>query len=650
MANNELQLTIDSLKTELAGYKDKPFSCLYEYIWNSFDAGAKEVSIGFELPKSGMGSIDNLIVEDDGLGWDFKKEQNTKTFLSSSKGVAVNKHKSLPRGRYGRGRYVFIWVSEKLEILSAGQKLVLTHDTEVNPVDDPSAPAVGTKIIFKGLQSHFNNIFFNEDKLIKELILEFCWFLKENPGFSIKINNEKIDIASNVKESKLLHKSDFDEEISKYLTDKFSAEIVLWKDKPTEWCSFYFINEDSGLEYFVESTGMNKKSDSFWHSVYVKSNLFEIDDSSEDIDNQLDFGDKDQKRVKRKIKNAIKEKLVGLRKPYLEKQSNALISQFKEDKILPDIHEFGIFDEKAYEDLLKAIYVIAPSLFVGRDKKEQKFMCATFAGLVSVQDNNLVRIILEQLQALTEDEKADLLDILQRTSLSCVVRTIKEIDLRLQAIGDLESLLFINEKETLEVNHLQKVLNNNFWIFGEQFRLFRHTEGALKKTLYDYAKEILSIDNPDIATKSRKEVDLFLTRTEELSEKLQKNIVVEIKRPSVKLGKKEYDQIEEYYKKIKGESVCNGGNQSWEFYLIGNDYDDYISEKIESSSTHGEKDRGLTFNIGEGKYKIYVRKWSDILQTEWGYKMKYLKEKLELEVKDNNGKSSDDIVKSQILS
>ena len=51
MANNELQLTIDSLRTELAYYKDKPYECLYEYIWNSFDAGATEIKINFILPK-----------------------------------------------------------------------------------------------------------------------------------------------------------------------------------------------------------------------------------------------------------------------------------------------------------------------------------------------------------------------------------------------------------------------------------------------------------------------------------------------------------------------------------------------------------------------------------------------------------------------
>ena len=81
--------------------------------------------------------------------------------------------------------------------------------------------------------------------------------------------------------------------------------------------------------------------------------------------------------------------------------------------------------------------------------------------------------------------------------------------------------------------------------------------------------------------------------------------------------------------------------------MIGDDYDVNIADKISSASNYGEKDRGLTFNPNNGKYKIYVRKWSDILQTEWGYKMKYLKEKLEIEMKDNSDKLPDDIASSK---
>ena len=68
--------------------------------------------------------------------------------------------------------------------------------------------------------------------------------------------------------------------------------------------------------------------------------------------------------------------------------------------------------------------------------------------------------------------------------------------------------------------------------------------------------------------------------------------------------------------------------QNWEFYLVGVDYTEHISNKIENAKNWGEQNRGLCSCINNGRVKLYVRKWSDILQVEWGVKMKYLKEKL----------------------
>jgi len=65
---------------------------------------------------------------------------------------------------------------------------------------------------------------------------------------------------------------------------------------------------------------------------------------------------------------------------------------------------------------------------------------------------------------------------LDRTNLANIVRTAAEVQSRLDILTDLETLLFKFEKETLEVKHLQQVLNENPWIFGEQFRLFTNTE------------------------------------------------------------------------------------------------------------------------------------------------------------------------------
>ena len=432
------------------------------------------------------------------------------------------------------------------------------------------------------------------------------------------------------------------------MDDDFQVEIVLWDKKPAEWSNFYFLDKDR-RELFKISTGLNKKSDNFWHSVYVISDLFA--DQDKDIENeessqqQLDFGEKEKRRTKRKLINEVKAKLIQVRRPYLIEQSDRVIKDLKESDAIPDLPVFGIYDEESYNDLLKTVYVISPSLFVGRSDSERKFICATFAGLLSTQDNLLIQVILEQLQELTEEEKDDLLDILQRTSLSNVVKTIKEIDHRLDVLEKLKILLFTYTKETLEVKHLQKVLDENFWIFGEQFRLFSSTEGALKKVLARYAKDILGIEDADLDSQPSGEVDLFLTRTDATSATMQKNIIIELKRPSNKLGKDEFDQIEKYMREIKKQGICNGVNQYWEFYLIGNEYDDYIEDKIKQAKAFGESERGLVIVMNDFQFKVYVRKWSDILEVEWGSKMIYLKEKLEIQPKKDDFENPADLTK-----
>lgn len=649
MQKDELQLSLESLKTELREYKKRPYACLFEYIWNSFDAKATDVRIDYILPNAGFGCIDEISILDNGSGWDFEKQENTRTFLTSTKSDNNKKcKKSLPRGQYGRGRYVFIWIADHLEIFSSKQRLILNKDIKVKPERDETADFRGTKVVICKPDDDFANIFFDEKKLLESIAVEFCWFLKQNKEYKISINGKLIDIEFNISDKISLGKEILsnEEDMTGINSHNFNVDIVIWKNKPTEWSNFFFLDENKD-EISVERTGMNKQKDNFWHSVYIVSDFFRNsvleDDDIDDI--QLNLGDNSKKIIKNKVIKLLKQKLIDIRKPYLTRNSNEMVAKLEEEKLLPDLNEMGIYDEQSFKDLLKVAYTISPSLFVGREKREKKFICATFAGLLYSQDNDIIKIVLEQLQDLSEDEKEQLLDILNRTTLSNIVKTIKEIDYRLKVIDDLKKLVFCFEDDTLEVKHLQKVLDENFWIFGEQFKLFSSTEGALKDTLFRYAKDVLKIDNPEISTNSRKEVDLFLVKTCSESETSHKNIIVEIKRPKKVLGKNEYDQIEKYSIDIIKESICNGSNIYWEFYLIGNDFDDYIKKnKIENAKNFGEIQRGLTSNIEEGRVKIYVRKWSDILEVEWEHKMKFLEDKLKIKSKSLSYNNPQDIV------
>ncbi len=626
MSKSNLKINEQSIRTELESYENKPYDCLFEYIWNSFDANATEVVLSFDVPTEGIGYVNNVTLKDNGGGWDFDDDAITNNFMSSTK--EPKKYKTIPRGQYGRGRYSFIWIAEKIEIFSKSKKLILTHNTDIHKEKDEKV-VNGTEIHFIRITDVFSDALKSES-LQHALSIEFGWFLYENKGLKLIVNGFELDYRSLIKQTVEYTRHNLPETLGNEVNDDFHAEIILWNEKPSEYSKFYFLNTDN-QEVFKINTGLNKKSDNFWHSVFIYSSVItdEIDMIDDENISHLVIDYRGNQRIIKRIKTFLKEELVRLRKPCLIEQSNEMLNCLKEDNIIPNLREFGIYDDNSFDDLIKTIYTISPSLFTNRSSSEKRFICATFAGLLSSYDNTLIKVVLEQLQDLTEEEKQDLLVILQRTQLSNVISTVKEIDHRLEVIEKLKVLLSDFEKETLEVKHIQKILDNNFWLFGEQFRLFSSTEGALKNVLTRYAEEILNISNPELDHKPTGEVDLFLTKTESIGEGFQRNIIVELKRASKILGKKEYDQIESYMEKIQDESLCNGDNQYWEFYLVGKDYDRRIENLIESASNHGEQQKGLCSNV-KGKYKIYVRKWSDILEVEWGYKMKYLKEKLQI--------------------
>lgn len=640
-----LKITQDSIKNELISYKSQPYSSINEYIWNAFDAHAETVKINYEIPAT-LEHIDSVTIIDDGDGWDFLNN-NTDYFMVSTKQDINRSTLTLPHGKLGRGRYSFIWHAAGLQAKSRGKELSLFPDAQYQIKDCGDSPKRGVEVTLINVKESLGSALRNINELKHSIIREFCWFLEQNPKRSIFINDDRVTYEDFIKEKKELSGLDFSSNIQSILSD-IRVKIIVWEGKPREYAKFFVINSKENEEVLAEHTGLNKKKDNFWHSVYIYSTKFTeeintlIDRDDQPIQAGL-FADDEVVATYRILKEEIKNKLYEIRKPILDSNANALVENLKAGGLFPNLSEFYI-DENDYSDLLKQVYITAPHLFTGKGKDDQRFITASIAGLVSSGNNSLVMKVLSQIAELTEEESRKLDDILSRTHLSNIVKTIAEIDDRLQTLSDMESLLFDHEKETLEVKHLQKVLDKNLWLFGENYTLFASTEGAMHRTLKRYASEKLGIDTEEIATKSRKEVDLFLSRSSEISEVRHENLIIEIKRPSIVLGKKEYDQIDDYARTIAKEPSLNGENMHWEYYLIGDDYDDTIKSYIRNASNHGEKHKGLTMYDPELRFKIYVRKWSDIIRVENAHRLKYLKDRLQIKLKDNHEDTPDKLV------
>lgn len=130
------------------------------------------------------------------------------------------------------------------------------------------------------------------------------------------------------------------------------------------------------------------------------------------------------------------------------------------------------------------------------------------------------------------------------------------------------------------------------------------------------------------------------------------NVVVELKNPKVKIGKKELDQVEVYLRTILNTPEFNATtNSTWSFFLIGNefskkDYESkpYIQSKIDSYKGLGEK--SLAAHESDLKYKVYVKTWSEIF-NEFELSHDFLLKSLEVErAKLVNYKNADEVVEN----
>ncbi|MCS4570234.1 hypothetical protein FZ989_06660 [Clostridium perfringens] len=78
---------------------------------------------------------------------------------------------------------------------------------------------------------------------------------------------------------------------------------------------------------------------------------------------------------------------------------------------------------------------------------------------------------MDNILNLTPDEKKNLNKVLEKTTLSKIVRTVSIIQNRLKVIEILKVLIYDQTNFTNERDHIQKIIEENYWLFGEQYNL-----------------------------------------------------------------------------------------------------------------------------------------------------------------------------------
>lgn len=301
------------------------------------------------------------------------------------------------------------------------------------------------------------------------------------------------------------------------------------------------------------------------------------------------------------LKKFIQEAVPGIVQSYIDE---GLFPQF------PD-NPYSSLQKEDLKTVVEEVYCIQPSIFHKTKKEHKKVIIGCLNLILKTEERENIITILDSIQQLTAEERQQLADVLRKYELQSVVKLLNTIETRYMVINKLKTLIYDNAKFTTERDHIQKTIEQNYWLFGEEYSLISADE-RIDSVLHKYMNYLdktnvtdVSYDDPQYMAKRP---DIFMAGNQITAFNLQENIIVELKAPNVKLSMEVYRQIEDYMLAIKKDPEFNSIYKIWKFICVCKELTDDIKDKIESFKQYGKK--GLV-NI-QSNFEIYAYSWSDI--------------------------------------
>jgi hypothetical protein len=636
MKKNKTQITSKSIIQ--SGLPSDFKKSISEYIWNGFDAGATEIKINFSCNE--IGTMHGFSISDNGQGISFNTLGETFGYFLDSNKTRSFDHNRFVKGRKGKGRFSFQqfctsaqWDTTFYDI-STEKLLDYTVAIGSSNLDDYKtsdqkisvAKHSGTVVRFDSFTTLTGDLLQSDD-FIKFLEIEFGWFLylNKNKNYSIKVNEKLIDY-NNIIEKNIEDQIIIENEV-------FDVSFILWNNKINEKYYYYFLDR-SLYEKGREHTKFNNKTEDFCHSVYVISQFFEKFNKTENDGISLGFERNQSDPTYKRLMQLLKKMVSDEEKNFIRnKKAEKLIDEYKKKKIFPSFrnNEYDRLREKDLETVVKELYCVNPKIFQNLKIPQSKTLVGFLNLLLDSEQRENILSILENIIEMTDDERNELSKVLSKTKLSNITALVKLLRARKNTINVIQRLVFDLEKFTTERDHIQVLVENNYWLFGEQYHLISSDEN-FEKSLNNYMvfleeEERLKLVKDESAPKKREErkkeiieskeklkrPDIFICRKNASPEFVdeEENIIVELKRPTVVIGQKQYSQIENYIRFIISEPRFNSGMRKWKLVLIGKEVDEYIKDQYES-----HKNKGKRFLVQSARnYEIYAYTWDDIVKT-----------------------------------
>ena len=609
--------------------KATPVQAVAELVWNGLDADANRVHVRLEYGDLGMTKI---VVRDDGLGIPYADAPHLFTRLGGSwkkPGGRTKTKRRMLHGYEGRGRFkVFAlgrvadwrvtYRTDAGDLRAYDITMLEDHIREVRISEEESVGTGTSGIEIEVSELHREYRSLESDDAVQELAEVFALYLKDYRDVSIRYEGTQVDPATAIAAANTAPLNDIDDDGTVHSVE---LEIIEWRNVTTR--GLYLCTEQ-GFPLSKVTTRFHIGE--FHFSAYLKSSFI----TKLHGEAQLDLAEMNQ------LLNTCIEEAQQTVKAYFRdraaERARTVVEEWKAEKVYPYEGEAKSLLEDAERKVFDILAVTASDYmpdFVSAPPRKKAFDLRMLRTAIENSPEEL-QVIMNEVLGLPKRKQEELAGLLREASLSSIISAAKIVADRLKFLAGLEQILFEADMKARlkERSQLHKIIEDNTWLFGEEYNLSVSDRGltaVLRKHRKILGDEVV-IDSPvRHISQERGIVDLMLSRTlrRHRADEVE-HLIVELKRPKVKIGHEEITQVENYAISVAHDErfrLVNG--VMWTFWAISDDVSEYATFRMDDGGVISSKD-GIS---------VGIKTWGQIIEENRA-RLQFFQEKLEHQVDD----------------
>lgn len=628
-------------------------AALEELIWNSFDEGARSVAVKMDV--NAMDGVDKVTISDDGASLAYEQAASAFENLGKSNKVqrslesgerlhgrkGEGRHKALSLGNtvtwrftYGQGRERYSY-----EVIGSAHRQDPFYLTAKRTAE--RSEKIGCVVTISDIAKSLFILTVSDTRM--QIASAFAPFLLRHPDRQLLYLGKPIRPKTVISEQRKLRPFRVTYGGAPYT---ISAQVVHWTEGQRKEV---FLCSSNGIPLHTINSRSLSATERF--PVFVTSDLFEALHDQ----NLLSSVEMTAESGCKEIVTKIRQKVRGYFRRRLQSESDEALQRLRAEGSYPYANDpkTGIdqIERRVFDLCAVGISRHLPSFSEKMDVDGRKLLLRVVREALSQNPTSVGKIIREVCR-LPEHAARSFARLLDDIPLGNVVHLAKMVSDRLHFLTFFEAVVHLDpfDRVVLERTQLQKLLEQNTWLFGEEYAAGTGDENLmaiLEKHLEILGREHLQPEcrEQDIRqlmsdfNRHRLKTPESLARIPDLmlwQKFIERRpdeyefLVIEIKRPGVKIGRAEIAQIEDYAKAVVTTPFTDTDRTQWVFVLVSDELDEHAQDRAHQ--------RGLpAYTIqrpADGRYEIRVIPWSQLIRAARA-KHEHLKKWLDLTTPKN---------------